>query len=248
MSRTFIQLAQALVSELGEGSLTSVESQTGNMANLVTWVADADVYIQGLWADWSYLWVLKNDLGDQLIAGADTLPPIPNMQTPQEKGFVLHPGTVQSYAPTWMPWRDFQARFARQDKRAQPRPTNWTVLPDGQIQLSAKVSVDTPWSLEYYRQPARLVANTDKSPIGDAYDRSIICRAAMTFGVREDAPEILSGYSAEFADYLSTMEGFYLPGNRGTRRSANNALPEPDYLGKSGFDGLSARSTGAGYA
>lgn len=234
MSRTFLELARDLVAELGEGSgPPAVTGQTGNMGNIVRWIAEADVYIQNLWRDWDFMWTKVEDPTLNLNEGDSTITGLSaTLATPVERGLSLFVTPGRAWAPQWVPWREFVNRFENRDKPTRVRPGHWSCSPDGTIVLSDKIAQDTPWSLEYYKRPVRMAQNGDRSPIPEDFDRIIIVRAAIIYGVREDAPELVRGYSGEYDDYMEKMEGRYLPGNRFSRRSQSDGLPDPDFLGR----------------
>lgn len=235
MSRSYLDLCRALVAELGIAGGTgpsAVTGQSGELANVVRWVADADVAVQLLWQDWQFLWT-PGPSSEQLIAGDDTIPIITDLGTEIEDGLVF---TVagRSYRPTWMPWDSFRNHFKTNAKTTLSRPTHWTVRPDKIVELSHIAAAPIPWTMEYHRRPARMTANSQTSPIPDEYDRIIVARAALMYGGREDAPEVVVSMAAEYDDLLEKMESVYLAGFRNHTRSRNNRRPEPDITGSGG--------------
>jgi len=238
MSRSYLDLCKAFVSELGIAGGTgpsAVTGQQGELANVVQWIADADLYVQNLWSDWKFLWT-EGPAGQSLNAGMGVISSITDMQTEIEEGMVIHAGTVRAYRPKWMSYPDFRAQFKTRPKNNSSTPGYWTVRPDGIIEVSSNVTDATPWSLEYHKTPTRMTENGSVSPIPTHFDRIILARAAVFYGTREDAPEIDTGFVAEYADTLEKMESAYLPGQRNSRRSQNRGLPEPDFLGRGGYE------------
>lgn len=235
MSRAYLDLCRDLVSELGVAGGSgpaAVKNQSGELANMVRWVAESDIYVQNLWSDWSFLWTKA--IGSQVDTGTSTITSITNLGTEVEDGLILHANHAASaYRPKWLRWPEFRREYGTRAKTAVSSPAAWTVRPDGVIELSHNTTAATPWSLEYYKQPVRLVENGDLSLIPNRFERIIVARAAIMYGVREDAPEIVSGFTAEYADTLDKMESFLLPGQRSHRRSQQNeGLPQPDFLGR----------------
>lgn len=234
MSRQYLDLCRALVAELGVAGGTGpsgVTGQSGEFANIVQWVGDADIYVQNLWQDWKFLWS-EGPIGQSLPIGDGDITTVTDILAEVEEGLVLHSGTSQAYRPKWMPYPDFRVRYLTTPKQNAAKPTNWSVRPDGIVVLSHNVTQITPWTLEYHRRPERMVDNTNQSPIPTHFDRIILARAAVIYGGREDAPEIIASYTAEYVDALEKMESAYLPGQRNHRRSQNRGQPEPDFLGR----------------
>jgi hypothetical protein len=232
VSREYLTLCRDLVAELGVAGGTgpaSTVGQVGELNNIIRWVAEADLYVHNLWLDWTFLWTKAT--GQLLAPEEDMITSLTNLETEVEDGLILHSGTAQAYRPQWLSWPEFRKRFETAPRRKSSRPAAWTVRPDKVIVLSEAVSAETPWSLEYHRSPIRLANNGDLSAIPVRFERIIIARAAIMYGVREDAPEIVTGFAAEYADTLEKMEAFYCPGFRSGRRAQNNGVPAPDFLG-----------------
>lgn len=232
MSRTYLDLSRLLVSELGVAGgsgPSAVTGQTGELKNIVQWVAEADVYIQNLWDDWRFLWT--HVTGQVATQGSDTIAYVTDLAEPVHDGLVLNAGLTTAYKPEWMDWAQFRSRYGTTPKRTASRVVHWSVSPDQVIHLSHLVGADQAWSLDYYRQPVRMAANGDRSPIPEAMDRIIIARAAIIYGTREDAPEIVTGYSGEYADILERLEGKYLEGHKSHVSGSGANSPTPDWSG-----------------
>ena len=71
-----------------------------------------------------------------------------------------------------------------------------------------------------YRQGVA-TANATVSPIPEQFHRAIVARAKTMWAEREEAPDILVGASAEYADVLDKLESNSLPVQR-TRRLASS--------------------------
>lgn len=215
MSRSFLDLCKATVAELGVAGGTGPSSVTGQVKELgriVQWVGDADLYVQGLWHDWNFLWAQASG-----TATADTIMTPADFKAEIDNGLVLNTGLASAYRPTWMDWREFDIKFETTPKSTSSRPFSWSVRPDNSIRLSAILSASQDYTLNYFRLPQRMTGNTSVSPIPDMYDRIIIARAKIIYAEREDAPEVMAGSSAEYQDLLEKLESLYLPSARHVR-------------------------------
>lgn len=232
MSRDYLTLCRDLVAELGVAGGTgpaATTGQVGELGNIVRWVAESDLYVQNLWTDWQFLWVKAS--GSRLANGEAEIGSVTSLETEVEDGLILHSGTAKAYRPKWLSWPDFRERYDTRPREKSSTPAAWAVRPDNVIVLSETVTGSTPWTLEYYRIPTRLAANGDLSLLPTRFERIILARAAIMYGVREDAPEIVTGFASEYSDTLEKMESFYLPGFRNHRRAQSSGVPEPDFLG-----------------
>lgn len=231
MSRSYLDLCRLLVSELGVAGGTgpaTVVGQVAELRNIVQWVAEADVYIQNLWTDWDFLWAKAE--GNYLPPGATSIRSITDLNLPLPDGMVLEADSPNAYSPTYMAWPEFRQRYTIKPRRAG-RVAAWAMRPDGVIELSHSVSDDTYWSLEYYRKAKRMAANNDRSPIPEEFDRAIIARAAVIYGTREDAPEIVSGYAGEYDEAIESMQAQQLTALRPHGTAGQAATPAPDWSG-----------------
>ena len=232
MSRTYLELCRAFVQELGIAGGTgpsNVTGQSGELANVTQWIADADLSVLNEWTDWKFLWT-PGPAGQQLITSADTITTITDLGTEIETGLVLSVAN-KGYRPEWIPYEEFRLAFKTNTKVTLARPTHWTVRPDGVIELSHRAASPIPWTMEYFKKPSRMSANTSLSPIPTHLDRIILSRAALMYGGREDAPEVVVSMGAEHDDLLEKLESQYLAGLRNHRRSRNNGSPSPDITG-----------------
>lgn len=234
MSRPYLDLCKDLVSELGVAGGTgpsSVTGQTGELKNMVRWVAEADLYVQNLWVDWQFLWTEVS--GQVVTEGNDTITYVTDLETPVINGLVMNDGLGTAYRPQYMEWDHFRARYGTKPKSLSARVARWTMRPDRVIALSNIMSADVAWRLEYYKRPAKLTTNVSRSPIPERFERIILARAAIMYGTREDAPEILTGYAAEYADTLEKMETFFVPNQKPHGTGNGASMPEPDWSGAS---------------
>lgn len=235
MAADYLKLCKLFVSELGiaGGSGPSkVEGQTGELLNVVRWVATADVQVQGLWNDWDFLWAEE----DQTLAAdaREIDPPSANdkkINLLDRQSLVFRPGETDHFHPQFLEWRTFRQRYEFNKRRTVKNPTHWTITPGGKMLLSHKMKESTPIHYEFWRKPVMMVKGKDTSLIpndsvsedGDDYPRIILLRAKLIYAEREDAPEIQAGALAEYADLLEKMESRHLPWMDGSRKAVNDA-------------------------
>lgn len=233
MSRSFLDLCKDVVSDLGisGGSINSVTGiLNAEQLRVVNWVARADLFVQNLWVDWLFLWVA--DAAVQGQAASDILTPsVPawarNIQTVEEGSLWIAPGTATARPILYMEWENFRQAFQRKLKGTQSVPRAWSRQPDGQIVLSHNLLNDATFALDYHVIGKRMVGNNDTSPVPENFDNIIVERAKIFYAEREDAPEIMSGSTAEYTDLLDKMQAVCLPGNTSGRRLRNTGQSTP---------------------
>lgn len=228
----FLGLCQDLVAELGiEGGSgpSAVTGQTGQMANVVRWVRDSNDYINGLHIDWRFLWA-QLGAGKTLTIGSDALP-LPT--APNYLNFIdtetvwLDKGTTSARQLRFLPWEDFRRRYEYGVVKQTRKPTLFSVRPNRTLVLDSKADAATSVTYDYWRKGIQLAANSDTPAIPDGFQRLIVVRAMVRYGVREDAPEILSGAAAEYDDLLEKLEAQEWPNNEYVTRSG---APDDDGL------------------
>lgn len=233
MSRRFIDLCKDIVSDLGiaGGTINSVVGILDpEQLRIINWVARADLFVQNLWVDWKFLWYADSQVLGQ--AGSDIITPsLPawakNIQTIEVDSLWIAPGTNAARPIQYMDWETFRQAFGRKVKGTQPIPRAFSQQPDGKIVLSHNLSNDSAFALDYHAIGKRMVGDNDTSPIPENFDNIIVERAKIFYAERENAPEIMSGSTAEYTDLLDKMQAVCLPDNTAGRRLRNNANTLP---------------------
>lgn len=230
MSRSFLALCQDAVSDLGivGGVIQSVTGNTSQeLVRMVNWVARADLYVQNLWSDWNFLWFRDSVT---IAANADTFAVNNAFNDIDHLSLVINPNLtgISPSFPAWMDWEQFARTWQNKIKTPAPSPANWSIDPSGKIWLSHMTTAAVPASVAYWKQPVRMVNNTDTSPIPTIFDTIIVERAKTIYAQRENAIEILNGSTAEYMDTLDKLESSYLPSGRAARKSRNDRTTNPD--------------------
>lgn len=233
MSRNFLALCRDVVSDLGiaGGLLQSVQNlQSQEQVRVCNWVARADLYLQLLWADWTFL--RYSDTAMVAAAGDDFVAPQPPVWADSIISYDLNslwmnPGQATAQHIAWLAWPAFQDLYQRKPKTAQARPSFFSVDPTGKLWLSHIMLDMTFFSGEYHVIGRRMLNDNDTSPIPEAFDSLICERAKIIYAGRENAQEILTSASAEYADQLDKMQAYCLPDNLSGRTSRNDRTTIP---------------------
>lgn len=226
----YLALCQEIVSELGLSGGTGPSSVTSNsvleLRNVTRWIRDSALYIDNLWLDWKYLWCRY---AESAVVGATTLPA-------PSGGISVRLWDLNKFRfrTAGGQWQDM-TYYTRQQMQDQFDPDNavpgapyvFTINPDNSIALAAPLDAAYDFKGEFWRRPVTLAANNDTPLIPAEFHRIIVARAAVFYGNREDAPEIIEGMEAEYDDMLdklqsSELEGFAL------RRSSTDRERQPE--------------------
>lgn len=207
---TFLDLCQRFVQELGiagggANTPAAVTNQTGELLNVVNWIRAAELEINNQTRNWKYLWAQYSqalEIGDQ----EPTMPSDPSARTWDKQSFWLDHHGVNQKKLSWMDWRDLQ-----NSPSVPNSPTFISISPTGQLKLNAPMDKALTLTGEYFKSPTELSANGDVPAMPAPYHRVILCRAAVIYGGREDAPEIVNHYEPEYIEILSNLESDQKP-------------------------------------
>ena len=92
------------------------------------------------------------------------------------------------------------------DNAVQGPPSAFTINPDNTVSLNQPPDQVYEWRAEFWRRPIILTNDGDVPLMPSEHHRIIMCRAAVMYGNREDAPEIISGLTAEYIDMLDKLQ------------------------------------------
>jgi len=225
MSRTYLEIVQDFVSEVGvAGGTGPIDLATGlessGVSRVIQYVREAHLSICTMWPDWDFLWLEETGTTtqDQVDAGATVLPsatPKPRRYKTQRHSFQIQSGNAWRDV-RYLEWDDFKKIYRHGSPRTpSTTPNAWTFRPDRTIEFSHPIGGVFDYRYEYYREPPNLVNDDDEIILPDGYDRLVLVRAKIIFAERENAPEIMQGSANEFDEMVTRLESNYLPGFRG---------------------------------
>jgi len=184
----------------GGGEVPTVVGQTGELARVVGWIAQANADIQSLYFDWKFLWSAN---------AFDTLADINTYARPENCHFYERDkAAIGSVRGVIVVEHELWDGY---DDGATGRPHTVVLLPDGRVQLYPTPDAVYSVSLPYYRTPQILSENTDIPLIPESYHDLIWMRAVIKYGYYESAPEMLQRAQAEYPSRLASLEANQLP-------------------------------------
>lgn len=202
----YLELCKDYVRELGiaggQGPV-AVTNQTGELLNVTRWIRDATLWIDNLWIDWKYLWGAMD-----VSTALRTLPPPPDgskVRRWDRSAVWVYYGTSRAKLLTWIEHSQFRQLYLARPLRTGT-PTVFTITPAGDLVFDVQPAEAIPVHAEYWRRPVALAENTDVPAMPEEWHRIIIARAAIMYGNREAAGEIISGMEAEYVDLLEKLQ------------------------------------------
>lgn len=222
----YLLLCQELVSELGlagGAGPTTIVNQRGELKNVTRWIRDACLSIDNMWGDWKYHWFVY--IGT-ISAGSQqpTAPAVP-IHHWDRTTLWLDYGTAQAKTLFFMPWDEYRQLYFN-TVTTPSVPTTFTIQPDNTILTYPPADTQHTIRGEAWRRPKMLVGNDDVPLMPEQYHRLIMARAAIMYGNREDAPEIIGGMEAEYRDTLEKLQSDQAPGFAAMRDSTPDLLLE----------------------
>lgn len=218
---TFLELVQELVTELGIGGVNqgatvpdTVVNQVGQLWNAQNWIKKANNNLQLLHTDWQFLTV---EYAETLSIGSTAVPVHSGneiVKTWDRGSFWINRTTALSAPLVWQNWETFRRITLPRDVAAatNTKPTIITQQRNDVLLLDADCNLAYALTAEFYKVPKLLAIDADVSDIPAEYHRLIICEAAIKYGNKEAAPEVISGMEAEYDSLLSLMIGTQLIG------------------------------------
>jgi len=200
---TFLELSKLARQECGiQGSSqpVTVVGQAGILKRVVDWVADADIYIQRLHADWDFLWAThepSTTSGSMYLSSPDDLGQWDFESFAVNRG--LSDGRPLSKI-TYNEWRSNQSL-----KTNQP-PSQYTSMPNKVIALEFPADDTYAIYANYWKAPVKLTANTDTPIFPSEYHRAIIARVKMWFFEDSESVELYKLAEKEFKEVLQRLE------------------------------------------
>ena len=237
---TYLQLVQQLVSELGIGGVNqggtvppTVVGQKGQLYNAINWVRQAENNINVMWANWDYL---ATDYSEALTIGSTAVPTHSGTETVNKwdrDSFWLNVTATSSGQLEFMDWTDFRKLILPGSGSASNgKPARITEKRNGTLLLDAPSNLAYTLTAEFWKEPVLLAADSDLPAMPAQFHRIIICEAAIKYGNKEAASEIIQGMEAEYLYLLDKLEGDQLEGRDYERMSTQDI---PITIGIPGF-------------
>jgi hypothetical protein len=245
---TFLELVQELVTELGigganQGATVPVEviNQTGQLWNAVNWVIKANNNINLLHTDWQYL---ATEYSEPLTIASTAVTAHTGSEIAKmwdRRSFWVDRAGTRAAPLTWMNWEEFRADILPGlAPTSNSKPSIITQKRDGSLIVDVPCDLAYALTAEFYKVPTLLAVDADVPEMPAEYHRLIVCEAAIKYGNKEAALEVINGMEAEYAYLIEKMEGDQLIGGEYDMQHSQDI---PIVMDIPGFDETQDRGT-----
>jgi hypothetical protein len=215
---TFLELCQKTRRECGvQGSNTptAVTSQSGLLQRIVEWVQDADLWVQRLYPDWSFLW---SEHTVDTVSGSASLTQPTDLGVWDTGSFGKDRGTADGMSMTVMDFRTWRSDFYT---KSNEEPSQVVIKPDNTIILPAPADGVYEIYGNYWAKPTKMTGNTDEPLYAEEFQRIIIAKAKMWFFADSEMANLyqieekeITEINNEYTGLLDQMRARYLPDNQ----------------------------------
>ncbi len=244
---TYLELVKEFVAELGIGGAnngadvpTAVTSQTGQLWNAANWIKQAENNINLMWADWNYLAV---DYSEVLTLGSTAVPAHSGTETVNKwdrTSFWLNHTLSSAGQLEFMDWTKFRKLlYPGVATRSNGQPSTITEQRNGTLLIDTPSNSAYAITAEFWKEPVLLSNDDDTPAMPSQFHRIIICEAAIKYGNKEAAIEVIQGFEAEYIYLMDKLEGDQLEGREYERLSTQDI---PIEVGIPGFPDDDLRS------
>jgi hypothetical protein len=199
---TFLELCQTLRREVGAAGTgpANVEGQTGEYARLVEWIRNSWIRIQETHERWRFAWA---------EGSVEIEPAFREYELSSDVALIdsdaIYRGDTKL---TVVDWHQFREDF-REPSGADIRRVSFS--PDGLLRLEAFPKQSELITFEYWREPQRLVANTDVPRCPAPYHLAIVYAAMVQYGLYENAQEVVQQARLNYSGVYQQMVNRELP-------------------------------------
>ena len=226
---TYLQICadlrrEASISGTGPAAVTN---QTGQYLDVINWVKQAWMDIQGRHTNWRWLrstFSINTVADDDTYAGTDCTDTIaaavitrfshwwPRDEDggPNVKAYLSASGVAVEGWLTFLPWSTFRGVYRIGTQTSGP-PVHYTIDPQNNLVLGPKPNAVYVVSGEYQKSGQVLAANADLPEMPAQFHDLIWCEALRSYAYKQAAPESLTRAIARGNKLMRQLETNQLP-------------------------------------
>ena len=202
-----LQLARALRQYAGiaAGSTgnapSSTLNQTGEYKRVVDWVDEAWAQLQRE-HKWNFQW--ENATVTVLAANSSVVGTIPSHRYVQDSAY------IGSKRLLYLPWESFRRRYPAA-LISSGEPSAWSIRPDKAFVVDHAPTADTAISVERYKNPIAMAADTDEPEMPSEHHMAIVYKALLLYANFEEAGITRATAEAELNRHLMALGLLEMP-------------------------------------
>jgi hypothetical protein len=179
-----------------------VIGQTGLYENIINWVNQAWVEIQGLHDNWMFM--RANDSFPCVTATRDyTLDPVPKRVEPHS--VIATDSSGDSHEVELVDWSTFQDAYRTYKVEDDQAPRVCTITPAGQMRFLDYTDPDYTISYEFGAKPVPFAAGTDQPTLPEEFDDVIVFKALIDYGLFYNAQEAMQHGQMRYTDLIGRL-------------------------------------------
>lgn len=206
----FLALVQRVRRETGTAGTgpSSVASQTGQLAQLVSWTAQAYLDVCNKWDDYNFLWA-EDSL--ELEAGTRDYTPAADLRAINEDAIYAFGGNLSTDGQK-LDYIEYDlVRRAKVGASETGTPSYVTRLPSGELRLIPTPNDSYTIEYEYWREPVPLTIDTSTPEFSSLYEDCIIWRACWYWASFNEAQLEAAAFNFNYEQAMLRLEARSLP-------------------------------------
>jgi hypothetical protein len=217
---TYLQLCNRLIQKCGISGnpLATLQSATGEMARVVSWIDEAYLNIQQLQPDWD--WMVGEVSFPTVAAQAFYTPAqcgLSDFAAWDEKSFRVYfndPGIRSEVFLRWLDWADWRDTYLYGNLRLTAgMPVHVSMRPDNRALALGLLPDDRGYTVDgqYFRAPQALVADGDVPLLPARFHLLVVYQAMQYYGAYEAAAEVFAQGKEQYVKMMRRLVADELP-------------------------------------
>lgn len=210
----FLEIAKRVRQECGisgDGP-SNVAGQVGVYAKIVAWVRSAYEEIEQHHVHWNFDWAMTQQ---PLLAGKEFYDPANDwgldFKALASDGLFVYRAADGAAAKTWVAVVDWAMLRQLRTPGATGVPAYAAMAPDERLCFYPTPAAGWVATLEYWRRPQALVANTDIPRLPARFHMAIVWRAVMFWCAHDENPALWQSANQNYRELLNKMTITELP-------------------------------------
>ena len=221
----YLQLCQAVARRAGvSGSHTpkpvTVEGQTGKLALLCDYVAEAARDVETSWADFTFM---RAEIDFSVPADAQYIQPADqhsDIERFESQSFTVRDEDTRQRVRS-IPWETYRQTRVINIETTDGLPTHCSIDRQGRIHFSPVSSRAFIFRADVVLKPAALLANDDEPRVPADYRDVIVHRALMLYYSGDEAFNNAQASGLDYERWMERVEDRFLPHNAHGRTQSN---------------------------